>query len=218
MARVPNDATAFAHREKHDGQRRFVLRRSRRSSRREAWVSDFAEALSDDDLSGYVGFLADEGQGSVFGLPTPEEPGTGSVGSKPNTIPTICSDATRTFHRHDREPVADRGVVESPWALAFKGAQSKRRSTPTTPSPIANTIGSRVGSSARPFIIACSLRRQRRRPANETNTPKPTKRYAAMKPTSESASRRRTATPPAIRARAVLVHARYVRSLANENR
>ena len=66
MARVPNDATAFAHRD-----RRMMINVAsfyegpEDRSRREAWVSDFAGALSDGDTSGYVGFLADEGQERV---------------------------------------------------------------------------------------------------------------------------------------------------------
>ena len=33
--------------------------------RRETWVSDFAKSLGNGDLTGYVGFLADEGQDRV---------------------------------------------------------------------------------------------------------------------------------------------------------
>jgi FAD/FMN-containing dehydrogenase len=66
MGRVPNDATAFAHR-----HRMMMINVASfyegpdDRPRREAWVSDFAKALSDGDLSGYVGFLADEGQERV---------------------------------------------------------------------------------------------------------------------------------------------------------
>jgi FAD/FMN-containing dehydrogenase len=66
MARVPNDATAFAHRD-----RKMMINVAsfyegpRDRPRREAWVSDFAEALSEGDPSGYVGFLADEGPDRV---------------------------------------------------------------------------------------------------------------------------------------------------------
>lgn len=66
MARVPNDATAFAHRD-----RKMMINVASfyegpgDRPRREAWVSDFAEALSDGDPSGYVGFLADEGPDRV---------------------------------------------------------------------------------------------------------------------------------------------------------
>jgi FAD/FMN-containing dehydrogenase len=66
MARVPNDATAFAHRDRKMmiNVASFYEGPSDRP-RREAWVFDFAEALSDGDPSGYVGFLADEGPDRV---------------------------------------------------------------------------------------------------------------------------------------------------------
>ncbi len=66
MARVPNDRTAFAHRD-----RRMMINVASfyegpdDRPRREEWVSNFANALSNDDPSGYVGFLADEGQDRV---------------------------------------------------------------------------------------------------------------------------------------------------------
>ena len=66
MARVPNDATAFAHRD-----RKMMINVASfyegpdDRPRREEWVSDFAKALSDGDLSGYVGFLAEEGQNRI---------------------------------------------------------------------------------------------------------------------------------------------------------
>jgi FAD/FMN-containing dehydrogenase len=66
MARVPNDATAFAHR-----NRKMMINVASfyegpdDRQQRETWVSDFAKALTNGDLSGYVGFLADEGQERV---------------------------------------------------------------------------------------------------------------------------------------------------------
>jgi len=66
MARVPVDATAFAHRKSrimvnvaafYDG----IEDRPRRQS----WVSEFAQSLSQSDEGAYVGFLADEGEGRV---------------------------------------------------------------------------------------------------------------------------------------------------------
>ena len=66
MARVPNGATAFAHR-----NRKMMVNVASfyegpdDRPRREKWVSGFARALSNGDLSGYVGFLADEGQDRV---------------------------------------------------------------------------------------------------------------------------------------------------------
>jgi hypothetical protein len=66
MARVPNQATAFAHRD-----RKMMINvasfyeGSDDRPRREVWVADFAKALSDGDLTGYVGFLADEGEDRI---------------------------------------------------------------------------------------------------------------------------------------------------------
>jgi hypothetical protein len=66
MARVPADATAFAHRASrimvnlgafYDGPAERAVR--------EAWVADFAAALRQDDGGAYVNFLGDEGQARV---------------------------------------------------------------------------------------------------------------------------------------------------------
>jgi FAD/FMN-containing dehydrogenase len=63
MARIPNDATAFAHRE-----RRFMVTAAALSERpedrsdREAWAEGIMEMLRrDQPAAAYVGFLADEG-------------------------------------------------------------------------------------------------------------------------------------------------------------
>jgi FAD/FMN-containing dehydrogenase len=67
MARVPNDATAFAHRE-----RRFMVTTAALSDRaedrpeREAWANDLmGELRRDQPAAAYVGFLADEGDRRV---------------------------------------------------------------------------------------------------------------------------------------------------------
>jgi FAD/FMN-containing dehydrogenase len=66
MARVPAEATAFAHRASrimvnlaafYDGPVDRAVR--------QAWVDDFAAALHQDDSGVYVNFLADEGPGQV---------------------------------------------------------------------------------------------------------------------------------------------------------
>ena len=66
MARVPIEATAFAHRRSrimvnvaafYEGPEDRPLR--------EAWVSDFAAALDQGDAGAYVGFLADEGEDRI---------------------------------------------------------------------------------------------------------------------------------------------------------
>jgi FAD/FMN-containing dehydrogenase len=66
MARVPVEATAFAHR-----QRRIMVNVTalyqgpEDRAMREAWVVDFADALSQGDDGAYVNFLGDEGQARV---------------------------------------------------------------------------------------------------------------------------------------------------------
>lgn len=66
MARVPADATAFAHR-----QSRFMVNVAAFYSGpedkpiREDWVRRFAQALRQEDQGAYVNFLADEGQERV---------------------------------------------------------------------------------------------------------------------------------------------------------
>ena len=66
MARVPSDATAFAHRVSkimvnvaafYDGLED--------RPRREAWVEEFARSLRQSDVGAYVGFLAEEGEQRV---------------------------------------------------------------------------------------------------------------------------------------------------------
>ena len=66
MARVPADATAFAHRASrimvnlaafYEGPEDQAVR--------EAWVSDFAAALRQGDAGAYVNFLGDEGEARV---------------------------------------------------------------------------------------------------------------------------------------------------------
>jgi FAD/FMN-containing dehydrogenase len=66
MARVPADATAFAHR----GRRVMaalgaVWERAEEAPTHQAWVADFAAALRQGDQGVYVNFLGDEGQERV---------------------------------------------------------------------------------------------------------------------------------------------------------
>ena len=67
MARVPADATAFAHRAQPDhGQRRRVLRGARRqAARTRRGSTGFAGALHQGDDGAYVNFLGDEGEARV---------------------------------------------------------------------------------------------------------------------------------------------------------
>jgi Berberine and berberine like len=66
MARVPVEATAFAHRRSrimanlaafYDGPADQAVR--------QAWVADFAAAVQQGDTGAYVGFLGDEGEARV---------------------------------------------------------------------------------------------------------------------------------------------------------
>jgi FAD/FMN-containing dehydrogenase len=66
MARVPAEATAFAHRASrimvnvaafYEGAQDRTVR--------EAWVGEFAAALHQDDAGAYVNFLGDEGEGRI---------------------------------------------------------------------------------------------------------------------------------------------------------
>jgi FAD/FMN-containing dehydrogenase len=66
MARVPADATAFAHR----GSRIMVnvaalYEQPEEKATHEAWVTDFAAALQQSDHGVYVNFLGDEGEARI---------------------------------------------------------------------------------------------------------------------------------------------------------
>ncbi|MCI0649660.1 MAG: FAD-binding oxidoreductase [Chloroflexi bacterium] len=66
MARVPAEATAFAHR-----QSRIMVNVAafydgpEDRARREAWVTEFAAALRQGDAGAYVGFLGDDGEARI---------------------------------------------------------------------------------------------------------------------------------------------------------
>jgi hypothetical protein len=66
MARVPADATAFAHR-----QSRIMVNVAafydgpEDQAQREAWVTDFAGTLRQGDAGAYVNFLGDEGEARI---------------------------------------------------------------------------------------------------------------------------------------------------------
>jgi hypothetical protein len=66
MARVPADATAFAHRAKPMlvNLAAFYQGDADREVRR-AWVSEFAAALQPRDDGAYVGFLTDDGEARI---------------------------------------------------------------------------------------------------------------------------------------------------------
>ena len=66
MARIPNDATAFAHR-----QRRLMANigvlffNPAEAAQYEAWVADFAVALRQGDFAAYVNFLGNDGKDRI---------------------------------------------------------------------------------------------------------------------------------------------------------
>jgi hypothetical protein len=66
MARVPADATAFAHRKSHIMANVAALYENpAEKSIHESWVEDFAAALKQSDGGAYVNFLGDEGPARV---------------------------------------------------------------------------------------------------------------------------------------------------------
>jgi FAD/FMN-containing dehydrogenase len=63
MARVPDDATAFAHRERKIMVNVAALYEQPEDREKfEAWIADFAREISKGDTRGYVNFLNDEGE------------------------------------------------------------------------------------------------------------------------------------------------------------
>jgi Berberine and berberine like len=66
MARVPADATAFAHRSSRIMVNVAALyERPDEAAVYEPWITDFAAALRQGDYGAYVGFLGDEGEGRI---------------------------------------------------------------------------------------------------------------------------------------------------------
>ena len=65
MARVPADATAFAHRSSRIMVNLAAFYGADDRQRREAWVADFKAALDQGDAGAYVNFLVDEGPDRV---------------------------------------------------------------------------------------------------------------------------------------------------------
>ena len=68
MARVPADATAYAHRTKPMlvNVAAFYEEETERERRAE-WVQEFARALQPDDDAAYIGFLSDDGEARIRG-------------------------------------------------------------------------------------------------------------------------------------------------------
>jgi FAD/FMN-containing dehydrogenase len=66
VARVPVEATAYAHRKSHImGNVAAFYTTPEERALREAWVTDFTKALNQGDSGAYVNFLSDEGEARV---------------------------------------------------------------------------------------------------------------------------------------------------------
>jgi FAD/FMN-containing dehydrogenase len=66
MARVPVDATAFAHRKSRIMVNVAALyQQPEEKPTHDAWVTDFAKALQQDDSGAYVNFLGEDGQARI---------------------------------------------------------------------------------------------------------------------------------------------------------
>ncbi|MGH8945706.1 MAG: FAD-binding oxidoreductase [Acidimicrobiia bacterium] len=66
MARIPNDATAFAHRDRNLMVNVAAFYEGEEDRpRRETWVRSLSNMLTEGDTRGYVGFLADEGSDRI---------------------------------------------------------------------------------------------------------------------------------------------------------
>jgi FAD/FMN-containing dehydrogenase len=104
MARVPADATAFAHRTSrimvnlaafYEGPEDRAVR--------EAWVTDFVAALRQEDAGAYVNFLADEGEARVRNAyPGPTWDRLAAIKSR--------YDPTNLFRRNQNIPPATAGT------------------------------------------------------------------------------------------------------------
>ena len=102
MARVPDDATAFAHR-----QSRIMVNLAAfydgpdDKARRESWVTDFHAAIEQDDTGAYVNFVVDEGDARIHAA-YPGATWERLARSRRGTTRRTCSIATRTCRRRTR--------------------------------------------------------------------------------------------------------------------
>jgi len=101
MARVPVDATAFAHRSsKIMVNLAGLYQRPEEKATHEAWVSDFATALEQRDHGAYVNFLGEEG---------PERIRAAYPGSTWDRLVAVKTryDPTNLFHLNQNIPPAN---------------------------------------------------------------------------------------------------------------
>ena len=120
MARVPADATAFAHRGEPDhGQRRGVLRGPEDRPVREAWVDRCRLDLEQDDHGAYVNFLGDEGEERVRAA---------YPGATWDRLAAIKAryDPTNLFQRNQNMPPAAAGRTAMPRRRLLTSADGAR--------------------------------------------------------------------------------------------
>ena len=92
MARVPSDATAFAHRERRIlGNAVAMYGAEEERPVHDAWVADLAGELSGGDPAAYAGFLGDVGERGRRAPPTRARPGSGWRRSRPPMTRRTCS-------------------------------------------------------------------------------------------------------------------------------
>jgi FAD/FMN-containing dehydrogenase len=104
MARVPAEATAFAHRHSRIMTNLAAFYQgSEDKPAREAWVADFAAALQQGDPGAYVGFLGDEGEARVH------QAYPGSTWDRLREIKARY-DPTNLFHLNHNVPPATQDV------------------------------------------------------------------------------------------------------------
>ena len=109
MARVPADATAFAHRDARIiGNVAAMYSDPADGPEAEAQVAALGKRIYDGD-GAYAGFLRDEGEARVRAA-YPGAPTSGSPRSRPSTTPRTCSGSTRTWRRR-RAPVHGRSAL-----------------------------------------------------------------------------------------------------------
>ena len=145
MARVPADATAFAHRQaKVMAKVVCFFNGPDDYAEREAWVRDLVAAIGDGTPGAYVNFLGGAGAPSESGTPTRARPTSASPRSRGATTRPISSASTRTSRLLPERPLA--GGVDDMDEL--RPRNSSMSACPTASS--AGTWSSRRGRSARP--------------------------------------------------------------------
>ena len=155
MARVPGDATAFAHRGSrimvnvaafHDGT-------PESRARRLAWVENLSAALRQDDDGAYVNFLADEGEARVRAA---------YPGATWDRLVAVKRryDPTNLFHRNQNIPPTATMRRRTRWARRSRGSMT---SVPPVASPTSSPRGTVRGERPRPRPRSAAQRHRLRR-------------------------------------------------------